>query len=95
VERLLDDPELRVEMALRARERVAQELDWRPQAEKYLTVFETLTGWHGLTGAPEYTEGQQELKFDHRGRPYVDLTDTIELRRFILERSPHKHESRY
>ena len=95
VERLLDDPELRVEMALRARKRVAEELDWQPQAEKYLTVFKTLTGWHGLTGAPEYTEGQKELKFDHRGRPYVDLTDTIELRRFILERSPHKHESRY
>jgi glycosyltransferase involved in cell wall biosynthesis len=32
LERLLDDPDLRISMACRARERVTAELDWRRQA---------------------------------------------------------------
>ena len=50
VERLLDDPELRLAMARRARARVAQELDWRPQAEAYVGVFDELTGGAAVDG---------------------------------------------
>jgi glycosyltransferase involved in cell wall biosynthesis len=93
VERLLDDPELRVEMGLRARSRVVEELDWRPQAQRYVTVFETLTGGPSLVPALRFTnEGRDELESDHGGRSHVDLTDPIELRRFIQERSSREHE---
>ncbi len=44
VERLLDDPDLRVSMGTRGRTRVVQELDWRPQARSYVGVFDELTG---------------------------------------------------
>jgi hypothetical protein len=96
VERLLDNPELRVEMALRARRRVAEELDWRPQAESYVTVFESVTGWPSLAAAVRYTqEGQIELESNRSGRSYVDLSDVTELRRFILERSSREHEPQH
>jgi Glycosyl transferases group 1 len=92
VERLLDDPELRIEMGLRARSRVAEELDWRPQAQRYVTVFETLTSWPSSAPALRFTnEGPAELESDG-GKSYVDLTDAIELRRFIQERSSREHE---
>jgi glycosyltransferase involved in cell wall biosynthesis len=96
VERLLDDPELRVEMGLRARSRVAKELDWRPQAERYVAVFENLTGWPSLVAALRFTnQRRDELESDHGGRSYVDLTDAIELRRFIQERSSREHERQF
>lgn len=44
VERLLDDPELRVDLSLRARDRVVAELDWSPQATAYVHTFDSLTG---------------------------------------------------
>jgi glycosyltransferase involved in cell wall biosynthesis len=44
VERLLDDEDLRVELARRARTRVARHLDWRAQAEAYVGVFDRLLG---------------------------------------------------
>jgi glycosyltransferase involved in cell wall biosynthesis len=96
VERLLDHPELRVEMGFKARRRVADELDWRPQAEKYVTVFENVTGWPSLVPAIRFTnEIRDEQGSDHGGRSYVDLTDAVELRRFIQERSPREHERQY
>src|SRR5215213_541403 len=93
VERLLDDPELRVQMGLKARSRVAEELDWRPQAERYVTVFEDLTGWPSLVPALRFTdERRDEQQSDHGGRSYVDLNDAVELRRFIQERSSRELE---
>jgi glycosyltransferase involved in cell wall biosynthesis len=44
VERLLDDEDLRVELARRARTRVSRHLDWRAQAEAYVGVFDRLFG---------------------------------------------------
>jgi glycosyltransferase involved in cell wall biosynthesis len=87
VEQLLDDPALRVAMGKRARARVAQVLDWRPQAQAYVEVFDDLSG-HGprenkteLLGDAESGPG-----IDDRGRTFVDLTDVDEFERFILER---------
>jgi glycosyltransferase involved in cell wall biosynthesis len=88
VEQLLDDPELRLSMAKRARARVAQELDWRPQARAYVRVFDDLSG-HGLREEKGQLLGDAESRpgSDDRGRAFVDLTDTDEFERFILERS--------
>jgi len=84
VERLLDDPELRIAMAQRARERVSTELDWRPQAAAYLGVYAELTG---RTQA-ELPDGRRDTgQTDQRGRTYVPLDDDVEFERFIRERS--------
>jgi glycosyltransferase involved in cell wall biosynthesis len=52
VELLLDDPDLRVSMGVKARERVVSELDWRPQSEAYVDVFDRLTGRLAASTAP-------------------------------------------
>lgn len=83
VEKLLDDPELRITMARRARERVSTELDWRPQAAAYLGVYAELTG-RPQAALPD---GQQAAETDQRGRTYVPLGDDVEFERFIRERS--------
>lgn len=83
VELLLDDPELRIAMAQRARERVSKELDWRPQANAYLSVYGELTG-RGECELPATTGSAQT---DGRGRTYVPLDDEIEFERFIRERT--------
>jgi glycosyltransferase involved in cell wall biosynthesis len=88
IERLLDDPQLRLSMAIRARARVSQELDWRPQASAYLSVFDDSMGTQAIE-AEDPLRGDASLGpgVDDRGRPYVDLTDREELERFILQRS--------
>ena len=84
VETLLDDHELRVRMAHGARERVSEELDWRPQAKAYLGVYAELAG-----RAPhELSDGQgADATTDPQGRTYVPLDDEAELERFIRDRS--------
>jgi glycosyltransferase involved in cell wall biosynthesis len=88
VEQLLDDPDLRLSMAKRARARVARVLDWRLQARSYAGVFDDLSGndvrkdQDGLLGDARSGPG-----VDDRGRTFVDLTDEPEFERFILERS--------
>ena len=88
VEQLLDDPALRLSMAKRARARVARVLDWRPQAQAYLGVFDDLSG-HGQREDKTELLGDTESGpgVDDRGRAFVDLTDVDEFERFILERS--------
>jgi glycosyltransferase involved in cell wall biosynthesis len=88
VELLLDDPALRLTMARRARARVAQELDWRPQARAYVGVFDDLSG-QGQQVANDEVLGDEVSGpgDDERGRAFVDLTDADEFERFILERS--------
>lgn len=85
VERLLDHDDLRAHMAMSARERVERELDWRPQSRAYVKVFDSLTG----TTRPQSEERHavSRLTVDADGRPYVDVDDPIELRRFIVERT--------
>ena len=91
VARLLDDPDLRLTLARRARERVAAELDWRPQARAYVRVYRELTGAPDFEPPPEAdgdrTGNGSSTECDDRGRAFVDLTDHTELDRFILERS--------
>jgi glycosyltransferase involved in cell wall biosynthesis len=84
IEKLLDNPDERLELALKARARVSAELDWRPQANAYVNVFHRLSGsesrvvgWVPQQGTPDGTTAPG----------YVDLQDQHELRRFILERS--------
>ncbi|WP_153503485.1 glycosyltransferase family 4 protein [Cumulibacter manganitolerans] len=84
VERLIDDPQLRVEMGLKARERVAGSLDWRPQAEAYVSVLDDVTGFS--RPGPAVPEDGCGATSDPEGRRYVDLTDEAELSRFILAR---------
>jgi glycosyltransferase involved in cell wall biosynthesis len=84
VEQLLDDPDLRISMACRARERVATELDWRPQATAYVGVYDELTG-RPPQELPKRSDAIALV--DQRGRTYVPLDDEAEFQRFIRERS--------
>ncbi len=94
IERLLDDDELRVDVGLRARQRVSEVLDWQQQAEVYVSVFRDLVGpvpriprprsaRSARTGnhAQQHGTGDDEL-----GRAYVDLTDTDALSAFVRDR---------
>ena len=86
VEGLLDDPERRVCMGLSARQRVADLLDWRPQAEAYVGVFHELLGEEPEHSQWPYTPrpvGHQ----DPTAPVPVDLADEVELRRFFRERT--------
>ena len=82
VEQLFDDPELRLSMAKRARARVAQQLDWRPQARAYVGVFDELFGQ--VLRATKDTEllgdADSGAGVDDRGRAFVDLTDAGRVR---------------
>lgn len=87
VERLLDDAELRLDLAHKARERVSKELDWAAQAKKYVDVFDDLVGrgpsqlrTHAVA---DVTEGEANAQ----GWRYVNLDDEREMSRFILGRS--------
>jgi glycosyltransferase involved in cell wall biosynthesis len=102
VERLLANPELRADMAVRARHRVVETLDWLPQSRRYVSVFKTLIGSPSLGVLLRRHQSQIEHQpevdrhdVDHRGRSYVDLDDVTELRRFILERSSCEREPQY
>jgi glycosyltransferase involved in cell wall biosynthesis len=43
---LLDDPERRTELGATGRERAVRDLDWRPQARAYVSVFDGMFGLH-------------------------------------------------
>lgn len=88
IEALLDDPERRVELGLAARHRVATELDWKPQAEAYVSVFDDLLG--------NPPDAARRAAWPHQPRraaqapddvERVDLDDHAELRRFLRDRS--------
>lgn len=88
VERLLDDPALRTRMGMRARRRVVDELDWRPQSVAYVGVFDELTG---ATRAPASRQvvvlEDARVRAEAAGVDYVDVEDQDELARFIVNRS--------
>jgi glycosyltransferase involved in cell wall biosynthesis len=67
VEELLDNPELRIDMARRARERVSRLLDWRPQARAYVGVYDDLTG-----RAPAIDDGAEHVD-DVAGHAVLDV----------------------
>jgi hypothetical protein len=86
VERLLDKPRLRMRLGLAARHRVAAELDWQPQAQAYVGVFDELMG--------RVPDAGRRSRWPFAARPvtvtnaaYVDLADESELERFIVTRT--------
>lgn len=84
VERLIDDPGLRAQMGMRARQRVSAELDWRPQAEAYVAVFDELTGFHQPGPAVPATGAVAE--HDPQGRAYIDIDDDSAFARYVSTR---------
>lgn len=84
VEALVEDPDRRVEIGEKARERVSAVLDWRPQAEAYVAVYDELTGFSKPGPAVPPSSGPADV--DAQGRRYVPLDDTAEFERFLRER---------
>ncbi|UUT34488.1 glycosyltransferase family 4 protein [Microbacterium elymi] len=87
IEALLDDPDRRVELGVQARRRVVDELDWKPQAEAYVGVFDDLLA---NAATPERQANwpyapRPTTDADHAAATYVDLDDEHELRRFLRE----------
>ena len=67
-------------MGMRARRRVADELDWRPQSVAYVGVFDELTG--ATPARPELDARDahvEQVWVDARGRSYVDVDNPDEL----------------
>lgn len=84
VERLIDDVGLRTQLGRAARERVAAVLDWRPQAEAYVGVYDRLTGHH--VAAPAVPPVGVAATVDGRGRAYVDLDDRAAFDEYLVAR---------
>lgn len=85
VEALIDDRELRLAMAKRARSRVSESLDWRPQAERYVGVYDRLLGVERSQGVVQAPGSGDQVR-DEWGNEYVPTTDSEEFDRFIIER---------
>jgi glycosyltransferase involved in cell wall biosynthesis len=83
VERLLDDDDLRLDLALRARRRVVEELDWQPQSAAYVGVYDELSG----AAVARRHRAERTGALPPAGRTFVDLDDETELRRFVVERT--------
>ena len=84
VEKLIDDPTLRVALGEKARERVSAQLDWRPQAEAYVAVFDEVSGFS--QPGPAVPDDGRKHETDSQGRRYVNLDDPAEFARFLRER---------
>jgi glycosyltransferase involved in cell wall biosynthesis len=88
VERLLEDPALRTRMGMRARRRVVDELDWRPQAAAYVGVYDELSGQASASTTGRVVDLEDARTRSERvGIDYVDVDDPDELARFIVNRS--------
>ncbi|TDD70939.1 glycosyltransferase WbuB [Jiangella aurantiaca] len=84
VEKLIDDPGVRAELGRKARRRVAAELDWRSQAEAYVSVFDELSGFS--RPGPAVPDDEPGRDADSQGRRYVDLDDAEEFDHYLRER---------
>jgi hypothetical protein len=56
-------------------------MDWRPQAEAYVSVYDQLSGFFRPGPAVPPVEARES---DCQGRGYVDLDDEAEFSRFLL-----------
>ncbi|MDQ1486401.1 MAG: hypothetical protein QOJ62_2094 [Actinomycetota bacterium] len=90
---LLDDEESRAEMAVQARLRAAEVLDWRPQARAYLGVYDKLMGitrdWSSVEAEWPATERRSFSggpPRDRHGTRLVDLRSLDELTLFVKSR---------
>lgn len=84
VEALIADPGRRVELGKSARTRVVTELDWRPQAEAYVAVFDAVSGFS--QPGPAVPGSGEIATVDAQGRRYVDLENAEEFDRYLRER---------
>lgn len=84
VEQLADEEALRRDLGHSARVRVSEKLDWRPQAEAYIGVYDSLLGVERPLGITYPEIGSRS--HDEWGNKLVPLDDDEELDRFIVER---------
>jgi glycosyltransferase involved in cell wall biosynthesis len=89
INELLDDPDRRVEMSRLARSRCVAELDWAPQARKYVGVFDQLSG-RPVSSVPdvrplERRTGGHSLP-TLAGRPVIDLRRPDDVDGFLRRR---------
>lgn len=83
VAQLLEDPVLRADMAVAARRRAEQMLDWQPQRRAYVSVYDWIGGAqrrHGDIARPRSDH-------DEWGRGFVDVTDDTALRQLTMSRT--------
>lgn len=75
IDELLDDEQRRIEMGVAGRIRAQAHLDWRPQAERYVGVFDRL---HGIARPPAPDRAERRIRDNGPGvspwgPAYVDL----------------------
>jgi glycosyltransferase involved in cell wall biosynthesis len=80
---LLQDPVLRADMAVAARRRAEQMLDWWPQRRAYVGVYDALGGVQGRHSDRAW----QHSDHDEWGRAFVNVTDDTELRQLTMSRT--------
>ncbi|MEN3357059.1 MAG: hypothetical protein V7637_1041 [Mycobacteriales bacterium] len=88
---LLDDVDRRVTMGLAARDRAVRELDWAPQRDRYVSVFDRLLGRTpaaagALGGVVVDGTGPASAPDERFGHPVIDLDDPAALERHIRDR---------
>ncbi len=70
---------------MKARHRVVDQLDWRPQSRAYVGVYNRLFGLPELV-ADEPVARPTAVELGGVTRQYVDIADEDELRRFAATR---------
>ncbi|WP_233158247.1 glycosyltransferase family 4 protein [Actinokineospora bangkokensis] len=91
---LADDPDRRAELGFTGRRRCEQVLDWRPQAQAYVHVFDELLGFASAGPFPDgwpatdrrARRGDAGHPVDQWGNRLVDLRDDRALRAFAAAR---------
>ncbi|WP_026425877.1 glycosyltransferase family 4 protein [Actinokineospora inagensis] len=90
---LADAPERRAELGTKGRRRAEQVLDWRPQAQAYVGVYDELLGFPSAGPFPDgwpavdRRSGQEPAELrDQWGNQLVDLRDEAALRAFAATR---------
>ncbi|PPK64525.1 glycosyltransferase family 4 protein [Actinokineospora auranticolor] len=92
---LSDDPAKRAELGAAGRRRAEQVLDWRPQAQAYVGVYDELLGFASAGPFPDgwpavdrrSADQQAEKLVDQWGNRLVDLRDDAALREFAATRA--------
>jgi hypothetical protein len=87
IDELLDDPDRRVEMSRTARARCVSELDWEPQARRYVQVFDKICGRTpeqdaAPAMADRRAQGTKRLP-EVAGRTVIDLRDAADFDSFL------------
>ncbi len=88
IDELLQDPQLRIEMGVAGRQRAQAHLDWTPQAERYVQVFDRLSG---IVRPTTVRDGERRIRNQGPGASpwgpeYVDLREPGALAKALSER---------